>query len=67
MSFTVDIDLQRCQGHGKCMLECPEVFDMDEQGFAVLTAPEFDESLRAAAQRCVNDCPEAALRIVDRE
>jgi ferredoxin len=66
MSFTVDVDRQRCQGHGKCVLECPEVFDMDQQGFAVLTAAEFGDILRASAQHSVDDCPEAALRIVDR-
>ena len=37
----------------------------DEQGFAVLTAEDFDDDLRAAAQQAVLDCPEAALSIPD--
>lgn len=63
MTFTVTIDMSRCQGHGKCIVECPEAFDSDEQGFAVPTAPEFPESLRVAVQKCVDGCPEAALSI----
>ena len=47
------------------MLACPDVFDSDEQGFAVLTAEDFDDDLRAAAQQAVLDCPEAALSIPD--
>jgi ferredoxin len=65
VSFTVRIDSDRCQGHGKCAVECPDVFDSDDQGFAVLTAPDFPDPLRPSAQKCVDDCPEGALTIVD--
>ena len=63
MSFRVSTDLERCQGHGKCVIECPEVFDADEQGFVVVRAEEIPDSLRAAVQRCVDDCPEGALGV----
>ena len=39
MTFRVSTDLERCQGHGKCVIECPEVFDADEQGYVVVLAP----------------------------
>jgi ferredoxin len=65
MSFRVVVDSGRCQGHGKCMLECPDVFDSDDQGFVVLTAPEFPDELRATVRQCVDDCPEGALRLAD--
>jgi ferredoxin len=61
MTFRVSADLGRCQGHGKCMIECPEVFDGDEQGYVVLRTQEIPDSLRTAVQRCVDDCPEGAL------
>jgi ferredoxin len=63
VTFTVRIDAARCQGHGKCVLEAPEIFDADEQGYAVLTEPEFPNEMRASAQQCVDDCPEGALSI----
>jgi ferredoxin len=63
MTFKVVTEPGRCQGHGKCVTECPEVFDTDEQGYVVVRAVEIPDSLRAAVQRCVDDCPEGALDI----
>lgn len=63
MTFKVVTDLGRCQGHGKCMIECPEVFDGDEQGYVVVRVPDVPDTLRAAVQRCVDDCPEGALHV----
>jgi ferredoxin len=62
MTFRVSADLDRCQGHGKCMIECPEVFDSDEQGYVVVRIQDIPDSLRAAVQRSVEDCPEGALQ-----
>jgi ferredoxin len=63
MPFAVGIDRQRCQGHGKCMIDCPEVFDTDEQGYATLTQPDFADELVERVQQCVTGCPENALSI----
>ncbi len=63
MTFKVVTEPGRCQGHGKCVTECPEVFDTDEQGYVVVRADEIPDSLRAAVQRCVDDCPEGALGV----
>jgi ferredoxin len=63
MTFRVSADLGRCQGHGKCMIECPQVFDSDEQGYVVLRVQDIPDSLRAAVQRSVEDCPEGALHL----
>jgi len=61
--FHVEIDRDRCQGHGKCMIECPEVFDEDEQGRPVLVMTDVPQGYRPAVERSVQGCPEAALRI----
>ena len=61
MTFRVSADLDRCQGHSKCMIACPTVFDSDEQGYVVVRTQDVPDSLRAAVQRCVEDCPEGAL------
>jgi ferredoxin len=63
MTFRVSADLERCQGHGKCMIECPEVFDGDEQGYVVVRTPVVPDALLAAVQRSVEDCPEGALHL----
>jgi ferredoxin len=62
MTFRVSADLDRCQGHGKCVIECPQVFDSDEQGYVLLRLDDVPDSLRDAVRRCVDDCPEGALR-----
>lgn len=64
MTFSVVIDPERCQGHGKCMLDCPEVFDCDEDGYAVITVSAVGEELRVAVDRAVAGCPERAISTV---
>jgi ferredoxin len=63
MTSKVSADLDRCQGHGKCMIECPEVFDSDEQGYVVVRIRDIPDALRGAVQRSVEDCPEGALHL----
>jgi len=63
MTFNVAADPGRCQGHGKCVIDCPEVFDTDEQGYVVVGVRDIPDALRPAVARSVDDCPEGALRI----
>lgn len=63
MTFKISADLDRCQGHGKCMIECPQVFDSDEQGYVVLRVQDIPDSLQAAVRLSVEDCPEGALHL----
>ena len=65
MTFSVVIDPERCQGHGKCILDCPDVFDCDENGYGVVTVAAVGEELRAAVDRSVAACPERAISITD--
>lgn len=65
MTFSVVIDPERCQGHGKCILDCPDVFDCDENGYGVVTVSAVGEELRAAVDRCVAGCPERAIGIAE--
>jgi ferredoxin len=63
MTMQVSVDLDRCQGHGKCMLTCPEVFDEDEQGYPVVVVSDVPAKLQDAARRSAEDCPERAITI----
>lgn len=60
----VFVDPGRCEGHGKCYLLVPEVFEPeDDWGHArVLRSidPE-DGALRRRVQRAIDGCPESAL------
>jgi ferredoxin len=63
MTMQVSVDLDRCQGHGKCMLTCPEVFEEDVQGYPVVLLPDVPEHLQSAARRSADDCPERAITV----
>jgi ferredoxin len=60
--MNVSVNREACQGHARCYALCPEVFELDDLGFAlaqdrVPVATEFEEQVR----RAVNNCPEHAI------
>ena len=60
----ISVDHARCEGHGLCAGQAPDVFDLDDDAQVVHlfeggTVPP--EHL-AAARAAVNVCPVAALR-----
>jgi ferredoxin len=59
----VVVDTAKCQGHGQCVMTCPEVFSADDQGFAVVQRPELTAELAEKAKRAELRCPERAIRI----
>jgi ferredoxin len=61
----VSVDRTKCQGHGQCVLTCPEVFQADDQGFASLKQSEVPAALEEKAQRAALRCPERAV-VVER-
>ena len=64
MRVKVDIDL--CQGHGVCVQEAPEVFDLDPQTQQVVVRQESPpEAARGAVKAAVKYCPTFALSLED--
>lgn len=62
----VELDLAKCQGYANCVVEAPEIFDIDEDnGKAIILMEEIPESAHEEARRAVASCPVAALRAVD--
>ena len=62
----ISLDTEACQGHNRCYLLAPEVFDVDDEGYAVLridgeVPPELEEKARLAA----DNCPEYAITVED--
>jgi len=57
----VNIDRERCAGHGRCYVFAPDVFEPDDEGFAIpidRTPPERERDAVLKAQR---NCPEQAV------
>ncbi len=59
----VSIDGDRCQGHGRCVLICPEVFAYDDDARGVVILAEPPPSLEQGARRAVANCPEQAITV----
>jgi ferredoxin len=58
----IRVDLDRCQGHSRCYSLAPEVFDVDDEGFAVvLIDGEVPAELEASATLAIANCPERAI------
>jgi ferredoxin len=62
----IRFDRELCQGHNRCYILAPELFDTDDEGYAVLlvegdVAPELEPKARLAA----DNCPEFAIEIED--
>jgi ferredoxin len=51
-----------CQGHGMCLLACPEIFQLsDEDGHAYLLSEDVPPELEAKVDQAVRSCPEQAI------
>ena len=62
MRVTVDAD--RCEGHARCWAVCPEVFDLDDEGHAVVLVDEVPPEIEGKARDAVRNCPERAIELV---
>ena len=67
--YKVVVDLMLCQGHGVCVEECPEVFevvDMETGYPKVRLKTELpDAGLREKVQNAVDYCPNQTIRLVE--
>jgi len=59
------IDPERCEGHLRCMLLAPEIFDSDEIGHALVIADPVPADDEAAARRAAANCPQRAITLDD--
>ena len=55
------IDRDRCQGHARCISVAPDLFDLDDDGFAMPLRAEVDGADLAVLERAVSWCPEHAI------
>ena len=63
-TFRVSVVSDRCQGHNRCCLIAPELFEADDEGNARargdgVVPPELEKKARLA----VANCPEHAVRM----
>ena len=48
-----------------CLTLCPEVFELNDDGWAVADPGEVPAELEAAAREAIANCPERAIHEID--
>jgi ferredoxin len=60
----VTVDLRLCQGYVCCVMEAPEVFDVnDEEGKAIVLVDSPEETLRDKVKTAERSCPSRAITV----
>ena len=60
----ISYDRSACQGHNRCYSLAPELFDVDDEGYAVLVGDgTVPEGLEEKARLAVDNCPEFAITV----
>ena len=60
------LDRDACQGQGRCYALAPDLFESDDEGYAVLLVTgELSPDQEGDAELCVDNCPEFAISVED--
>lgn len=57
------LDEEACQGHGRCYVLAPDLFDADDYGHCLLKVDEVPPGREEDARSGVENCPERALTL----
>jgi len=57
----VVVDRDRCEGNAICVGIAPELFQLDDDEYAHVTADPIPADKEALAAQAIADCPRAAL------
>ena len=63
----VCINNDRCQGHARCVFFAPEVFEIDDEGYATVREGFADvpTELQAKVKKAAANCPELSIVLTE--
>ncbi|HEY9413844.1 MAG TPA: ferredoxin [Pseudonocardia sp.] len=61
----IDVDYNRCTGHGLCELEAADVFEVGKDGLVQVLIDHPGEEHRQGIEAAIEICPTAALSLRD--
>ncbi|MEA2623318.1 MAG: ferredoxin [Chloroflexota bacterium] len=65
--LSLAVDRIACDGSGLCAELLPELIELDDWGYPMLTGGPVPDDLMTLARRAVDRCPVLALRLVARQ
>lgn len=57
----VEVDLDRCEGNAVCVGIAPDLFDLNDDEYAVVKVDEVPADQLELAEQAIAECPRAAL------
>jgi ferredoxin len=61
----VRVDANVCAGFGVCVGLCPEVFELHDDGYAIVRVTEVPPEHEDSVRQAVNQCPARAISLGD--
>ncbi|HEX3825275.1 MAG TPA: ferredoxin [Mycobacteriales bacterium] len=59
----INVDTDKCTGHGVCESIAPDVFEVGDDGIVHLLSTELTEAMRPTLESAVAECPTQALSL----
>ncbi len=57
----VKVDRDRCEGNAVCLGIAPDIFDLDDEDYAVVKVDPVPADQEALTEQAIAECPRAAL------
>jgi len=61
----VRVDAGVCAGFGVCLGLCPEVFELHDDGYAIVRVGEVPQELEDVVRKAASQCPSRAISLSD--
>ncbi|GAT14948.1 ferredoxin [Mycolicibacterium thermoresistibile] len=61
VAMRVEVDRDRCEGNAICVGISPEIFELDDDDYAVVKLDPIPAELEQKALQAIDECPRAAL------
>jgi ferredoxin len=59
----VFVDSAMCQGHARCWERAPYVFELNDEGHAIVKLADVDGDDAVRAREAAKNCPEGAISV----
>jgi ferredoxin len=63
--YRIESDTHVCQGFANCVMNAPDLFDLDDEDIVVVLKEEIGDDEFAHADQAVRACPVTALKLTE--